>query len=124
MDFGRIPSILDRAKRLLFQEDQRTSRGSFVEIFGKENIKVIDINSENIGFTKFGVNIVDGKIGLLELVEWCDTGLITGSTIVNGTIDEINDAYIESKKSFIFYGNSISGVANLMDLPHICPFGR
>jgi hypothetical protein len=94
------------------------------EHFGTEAVRVIDLNPDNIGKSKSGVEVQDGETELPRLVEWCDVGLATGSSIVNGTADEIVRSFKEAGKPLLFFGNTISGAAVLLGLERICPFGR
>ncbi|HUW34978.1 MAG TPA: DUF364 domain-containing protein [Planctomycetota bacterium] len=91
--------------------------------FGPDRVRALDLNPDNIGSTKSGVPIWDGATDLPRLVGWCDMGLATGSTIVNGTIDEIAARFVAASKPLIFFGNTISGAAVLLGLPRMCPFG-
>ena len=84
----------------------------------------MDLDPDNIGNLKFGVEVWDGQTDLQRLVEWSEVGLVTGSSIVNGTIDEIIRYFKEDGKPLVFFGNTISGAAALLDLDRICPFGR
>ena len=95
-----------------------------VEQFGAESVRVVDLNPDNIGKSKSGVEVWDGGTALPRLVEWSEVGLVTGSSVVNGTIDEIKRAFQEAGKDLLFYGNTISGAAALLGLDRICPFGR
>ncbi len=92
--------------------------------FTPESVRVVDLNPDNIGSLKFGVEIWDGQTDLQRLVEWSDVGLATGSSIVNGTIDEIVRCFKDDGKPLVFFGNTISGAAVLLGLYRICPFGR
>jgi uncharacterized protein (DUF4213/DUF364 family) len=67
---------------------------------------------------------MDGEKDLAELVEWCEVGLATGSSVVNGTINEILERFEAAGKPVVFFGNTISGVAALLNLERICPFAR
>jgi len=89
-----------------------------VEALAKRfELRVTDMDQNNIGKEKFGVRIYDPSQTEAHL-EWCDIALVTGSTVVNNTIDQ----FVISKP-VIFYGVSISGVAKLLGLNHFCPFG-
>jgi hypothetical protein len=57
-------------------------------------------------------------------VDWCGVGLATGSSLVNGTIDDIYDRFGGAGKPLVFFGNTISGAAALLGLDRLCPFGR
>ena len=92
--------------------------------FTPELVRVVDLNPDNTGSSKHGVKIWDGQTELPRLVEWCEVGLATGSSIVNGTIDEIIKHLKDADKPLVFFGNTISAAAALLDLDRLCPFGR
>jgi len=92
--------------------------------FGPDSVRVLDLNPDNIGATKSGVPVWDGNTELDRLVAWCDVGLATGSSVVNGSIDDIAHRFRESAKPLLFFGNTISGTAALLGLDRLCPFGR
>jgi len=97
---------------------------ALVNRFGAESVRVLDLDPDNIGTRKCGVDVWNGETDLPRLVEWCDMGLATGSSIVNATIDEIKERFDEAGKPLVLFGNTISGVAALLDLDRLCPFGR
>ncbi len=89
-----------------------------VEALAKSfELRVTDMDQDNIGQEKFGVRI-DDPSQTEENLNWCDIAVVTGTTIVNGTIDQFQIA-----KPVIFYGVTISGAAKLLGLKHFCPFG-
>ena len=92
--------------------------------FGAESVGVLDLNPDNIGASKEGVTIMDGENDLPEFVTWCDVGLVTGSSVVNGSINEILERFNSAGKPVISFGNTISGVAALLNLERICPLAR
>jgi len=94
------------------------------ECFEAHNVRVIDLNPDNIGKIKCGVEVWNGEAELPRLVSWCDVGLATGSSVVNGTIDGIIEIFERENKPLIFFGNTISGTAALVNLDRLCPFGR
>lgn len=78
------------------------------------DMRLIDLDPENIGQTKFAVAI-EGPGATDDAVAWCDLLLVTGSTIVNGTAGRfINE------KPVIFYGTSIAGAAQALGLTRFC----
>ncbi len=95
-----------------------------VDGFGKVRIRVADLNPDNIGEIREEIPVLDGEKDLDELIEWCEIGLATGSSIVNGTINGLIDKFAAAGKPLAFFGNTISGVAALTGLERICPFGR
>ena len=95
-----------------------------IERFGSEAVRVLDLNPDNVGAVKHGVEVWDGERDLPRLVTRCEVGLATGSSLVNGTIDEIRRSFQVAGKPLVFFGNTISGAATLLGLDRICPFGR
>jgi uncharacterized protein (DUF4213/DUF364 family) len=94
------------------------------ECFEPHNVRVLDLDPDNIGKRKCGVEVWNGETELFRLVNWCDVELATGSSIVNGTIDEIIENFKDGNKPLIFFGNTIVGTAALVNLERLCPFGR
>ena len=92
--------------------------------FGADNVRVTDLNPDNIGAVRQDVTVWDGDRDLTKLVAWCNVGLATGSAVVNGTADQIVNRFEDAGKPLIFFGNTISGVAALLALDRLCPFGR
>jgi len=90
-----------------------------IETLSKQfDIKVTDMDKANIGTEKFGVTIHSPeKTG--EHLDWCDIALVTGTTVVNETVDQI-----VTDKPVIFYGITVSGAAKLLDLNHFCYSGH
>jgi hypothetical protein len=80
--------------------------------------KVTDLDLKNIGTEKYGVHI-DGPEKTPENLEWCDIALVTGTTIVNNTIDQFRIS-----KPVIFFGVTITGAAYLLDLDTVCYYGH
>jgi len=97
---------------------------ALVNRFTRKSVRVVDLNPDNIGSSKYGIEVWDGQSDLPRLVEWSEVGLVTGSSVVNGTIDEIIRRFKDDKKPLVFFGNTISGTAALLDIDRICPFGR
>jgi hypothetical protein len=89
-----------------------------VEALAKKfELRVTDMDQDNIGQEKFGVRIDDpGQTE--ENLDWCDIAVVTGTTIVNDTIDQFR-----IEKPVVFYGITISGAAKLAGLNSFCPFG-
>jgi len=84
----------------------------------KFELKVTDMDKNNIGSEKFGVQI-HGPEKTQEHLDWCDIALVTGTTVANGTIDQF-----QMSKPVIFYGITVSGVAKLLDLNSFCYCGH
>ena len=84
----------------------------------KFELKVTDLDKDNIGTEKFGV-MIQGPDKTPENLEWCDMALVTGTTVANDTIDQFN-----IDKPVVFYGITIAGTAKLLGLNHWCRFGH
>lgn len=97
---------------------------ALAERFGAARVFCVDLNPDNIGKVRFGVTIWDGGRDLPRLTRLCHVGLATGSSIVNGTLDGIVEAFRRERKALLVYGNTISGAAALLGLDRLCPYGR
>src|SRR6056297_2294097 len=80
-------------------------------------IVVLDLDPENIGKTKNGIQIKNGNTDLKKYIESNDIILATSSSICNGTIDTI----YEKNKPLVFFGTSGAGAAELMGINRFCP---
>jgi hypothetical protein len=81
-------------------------------------LRATDLDKTNIGTEKSGV-IIDGPDRTAENLGWCDLALVTGTTVVNNTIDQFT-----TSKPVIFYGVTISGAAKLLGLNQFCYCGH
>ena len=81
-------------------------------------LRVTDMDQTNIGKNKFGVTIQSPEKTAVNL-DWADIAVVTGTTVVNDTIDPIRIS-----KPVIFYGITISGAAKLLKLEHFCHSGH
>ena len=90
---------------------------SFLESLASQyNIRVLDLDDDQIGTEKFGVLLEDGEDKMLEVIEWCDIVVATGSTLANGSI--VN--YLDLDKPVIFYGTTIAAAAEVLGLERFC----
>ncbi|MBW2091821.1 MAG: hypothetical protein JRI34_06810 [Deltaproteobacteria bacterium] len=81
-------------------------------------LRVLDLDPDNIGRRRFGI-IIEGPGTADEAIYWADLLLVTGTTLVNGTIDRfINE------KPVLFYGTTIAGAASLMGWDRFCACGE
>ncbi|SCK04604.1 Domain of uncharacterised function (DUF364) [uncultured Clostridium sp.] len=81
------------------------------------NIRILDLNKDNIGENKYGVIVEDGIKAYDEVVlNWAEVILCTGSTLCNGSI--VN--FIDIEKEVIFYGTTVAGAAKVFNLKRIC----
>ncbi|MGQ9745921.1 MAG: Rossmann-like domain-containing protein [Dissulfurimicrobium sp.] len=81
----------------------------------KFEIKVVDLDEDNIGKEKYGVMIYPPE-KTDEIVSCADIVIATGSTSVNATIKRfVRD------KPVIFYGVTIAGIAKIFNYERYCP---
>jgi hypothetical protein len=80
-------------------------------------LKITDLDEGNIGEEKFGV-IIQGPEHAGEHIAWCDHLVVTGSTAVNGTMNEF-----VGPKPVLFFGVTVAGPAYLLGLNRFCPLG-
>jgi len=97
---------------------------NLVKKFGAACVQCSDLDTKNIGVDKFGVIISDGIAENGNLIEWCDLMLVTGSTTVNNTFDELYKTITAKRKQLITFGITGAGIAALLNLDRICPFGH
>ena len=90
---------------------------ALVKAFGRERVMVSDL--AEAGSECCGVKVLDG-LNSGEIFEQCQIILITGSTIVNGTIDDLLDRAAEHKRRVVLFGVTIAGAAYLMGLESWC----
>jgi len=95
-----------------------------VDTFGPEHIHITDLDQNNIGTIRYGVKIWDGSERTEELVRISDIVVCTGTTLVNGTFDDILDLIHRYAKDYIVYGVTAAGVGELTELNRLCPYGR
>ncbi len=81
-------------------------------------IRVVDLDPDNIGRKRCGVLIEDVAY-TKEILSWADLILATGTTVVNDTLTPL---LIE--KPIIFYGVTIAGVAYLKEYEQYCFCGH
>jgi uncharacterized protein (DUF4213/DUF364 family) len=97
---------------------------NLVETFRVENVRITDLNKQNVNSSKYGVEIWDGNDMAEELIKQSDVALITGTTFVNGTFDPIMHCIRNYKKDYLIYGVTGAGVCKLLGLDRICPYSR
>ena len=81
------------------------------------DIRVTDMDDDNIGQVKFGVPI-ESPDKTAENIEWCDLAVVTGSTLANASVTDIL-----SEKPTIYYGVTVAGPAAMLKLERFCPLG-
>ena len=58
-------------------------------------------------------------VKLADAIDWADLLLVTGTTIVNGTIEPFL-----TDKPVLFYGTTIAGAAEMMGWKRFCARGK
>ncbi len=95
-----------------------------VNVFGTNRVRITDLNQDNVGGTRFGVEVWDGREGTSHLIQECDVVLLTGTTLVNGTFDALHRQLNARQKPHLVYGVTAAGVCALAGIDRICPLGR
>lgn len=93
---------------------------ALIKGFGAENVRITDLNPQNIGKNRFGVPVWDGKTQIPRLINSSDMVVITGTTLVNGTYDGIMQLVQERGKKHAIYGVTAAGFCELMDIERWC----
>jgi uncharacterized protein (DUF4213/DUF364 family) len=88
------------------------------QLAGSFSIRVLDLDTDNIGKEKFGL-VIEGPEATEEVLAWGDIILATGSTCVNGTITKFL-----GNRPVIFYGVSVAGVAKACGFDRYCPYAH
>lgn len=88
--------------------------------FQPENIRVVDLNPDNIGRISYGVPIWDGMEDIDRLAEECTLFLVTGSALVNNTLDGVLEIIHCQKKRAILFGTTIAFTASVLGFDWFC----
>ena len=97
---------------------------NLVDVFTADHVRISDLDRDNIGKARFGVEVWHGDRRTDDLVEACDVILFTGTTLQNGTFDRIRRSIQAHGKSLLVYGVTAAGVCALCNIDRICPCGR
>ena len=120
---GELKRRFPDARKVLLVGLQPGLLGALVEHYGCEGVRVTDLDSENIGREKHGVRVGNGDADITHEVRWCDLMLVTGSSVVNGTLDGLLKHSQNASKPLVFFGNTIAAVAAVADLDRVCALG-
>ncbi len=97
---------------------------AIIDYFSKglpaKNIKVADLDKENINKIKYGILIWDGRKKTEELFKTCDVILATGSTVVNDSLSQLIALSEKYKKPLYLYGTTIAGAGKILNLERLC----
>jgi hypothetical protein len=94
---------------------------ALVREFGPEHVQISDLNPQLRGTSRFGIPLMDGRNQTSELIRACDLVLVTGTTLVNGTFDEILTLTQAFGKRIVLFGITGASVCSLMNLERWCP---
>lgn len=83
---------------------------------GQFEMRVLDLDDDNIGQKKFGLTI-EGPEKTEEVLEWGDIILATGSTSVNATIN-----HFLGRKPVIFFGVTAAAVTKICGFERFCRY--
>jgi hypothetical protein len=95
-----------------------------VDTFGAEHVRISDLNGDNVGERRFGVEIWDGIDRTEDLIDASDVVVFTGTSLVNGTFDRIWRRIQARGKDYLVYGVTAAGVCELLGISRVCPYGR
>ncbi len=94
--------------------------------WGRVRVGMVGFNpaiADHLGREKFGVMIWDsGRYE--ELISRSRVVLVTGTTLANGTFDELMRAVRQYQRDCWVYGVTASGPAHLLGFNNLCPFSR
>ncbi len=93
-------------------------------VFGPDQVRITDLNPDNVGKTRFGVGVWDGATQVNELIDESDVVLVTGTTLINGTFDAIYQRCRDQGRDCLVFGVTAAAVAALVRFERICPCGR
>jgi len=118
--------------RDLFDRFQRATVGiigyqpaildNLVQKFGSDRVRCSDLNPNNIGSLKSGSRLLDGRTDNAALIKSCNPVLVTSSTIVNGSFDDIHQEVLSQGKHIIIFGVTGAAVSALLDMERMCYF--
>ena len=86
---------------------------------GEYRVRAVDLDPENIGQVRKGVRIEPPE-QIEEIINWAELLLVTGTTVVNGTIER----FLDRDRPVGFYGVTIAGPARVLNLNRFCVKGH
>ena len=94
------------------------------QTFGADQLHITDLNRDNVGRDRFGVQVWDGQTQTEQLIRESGLLLVTGTTLVNGSFDRIHELARAGNTPLVVYGVTAAGVCELMHIDRLCPRGR
>jgi hypothetical protein len=95
-----------------------------IEVFGPKHVRITDLCRDVVGQQRFGVEIWDGNDRTQDLIGDSDVVIITGTTLVNDTFEQIKSRIEAAGKEYLLYGVTAAAVSRLCGIERICPCGR
>ncbi len=86
---------------------------------GGYQVRAVDLDPENIGETRHGV-LIEPTDEIDDIIAWSDLILVTGTTVVNGTIER----FLDLACPVVFYGVTVAGPARVLNLNRFCVMGH
>ena len=80
------------------------------------DLRVLDLNPDNIGQTRYGVTVEHGVSDMADAVASAELILCTGSTLCNGTMVD----YLDLDKEVLFFGITAAGAGAILGLKRLC----
>ncbi len=93
---------------------------ALIDKFGPGNVCLADLNPANIGKPRKGAVIMDGRTRIAELVRCSDLIIATGTSLANGTYDEIAGLAENEGKQLVLYGITAAGFCATMGHSRWC----
>jgi len=90
---------------------------ALVNVLGTERVMVSDL--AEAGKIRCGLKVLDG-LEPSRIFENCQLVLVTGSTLVNSTIDCLMEDALRHERRVVFFGTTIAGAARLLGLERLC----
>lgn len=86
--------------------------------FGTGRVRITDLNVDNIGQIRYGVEVWDGMTENPRLISESDLLLMTGSVMANGTGEELLE--LIGAKPFYLFGTTAAALAWINNWPRLC----
>jgi uncharacterized protein (DUF4213/DUF364 family) len=93
---------------------------NFAKRLPTQNIKVTDLDKDNINKIKYEVLIWDGRKMAKELFRTCDVILATGSTVVNDGLSQLISLSEKYQRPLYLYGTTVAGASKILGLERLC----
>jgi hypothetical protein len=116
----RLAGKLEPGERLLIIGYQPAFIEAAAAALGPERVRVVDLDVANIGRTVFGVSIADGTGDLERILREVNFALVTGSSLVNGTYENLKKRLHAAGVPFVLFGTSAAAAATLLGIERWC----